>query len=205
MGWAEDLKEQRFRRLGLSDKKKAKEVAVVVEEKKGNGFSSLALVGIVGLAAAASTAWRHRHKLLPDVFKARGGGARGLAQAKANSKPATPAKAAAPAKSQGQNLATLSAMPPRTDNLPRNKLANNKKNKARRKEKKEQKALKEVKAGVGSQIAQSKGSQNTSEGGNQVPKDEDIIGGAEGKTFTTTSHMKVSKDYAKIRETVGSS
>ena len=38
---------------------------------------------------------------------------------------------------------------------------------------------------------------------NTIPKDEDIVGGELGKTFTTTSHIKVSKQYAKIRDTVG--
>ena len=39
--------------------------------------------------------------------------------------------------------------------------------------------------------------------GNNVPKDEDIIGGEAGKTFTTTSHVKVPTWYAKVREERG--
>lgn len=38
---------------------------------------------------------------------------------------------------------------------------------------------------------------------NQVPADDDMVGGAAGKTFTTHQTMKVSTGYAKIRETVG--
>jgi hypothetical protein len=38
---------------------------------------------------------------------------------------------------------------------------------------------------------------------NQVPADDDMVGGAAGKTFTTHTTMKVSTGYAKIRETVG--
>ena len=39
--------------------------------------------------------------------------------------------------------------------------------------------------------------------GNDVPKDEDIVGGEAGKTFTTTSHVKVPTWYAKVREERG--
>ena len=39
--------------------------------------------------------------------------------------------------------------------------------------------------------------------GNNVPKDEDILGGEAGKTFTTTSHTKVPVWYAKVREERG--
>jgi hypothetical protein len=38
---------------------------------------------------------------------------------------------------------------------------------------------------------------------NAVPQDDDMVGGAAGKTFTTHQTMKVSTGYAKIRETVG--
>ena len=36
-----------------------------------------------------------------------------------------------------------------------------------------------------------------------VPKDEDIVGGEAGKTFTTTSHLKVPTWYARVREERG--
>ena len=39
--------------------------------------------------------------------------------------------------------------------------------------------------------------------GNDVPKDEDIVGGEAGKTFTTTSHVKVPTWYARVREERG--
>jgi hypothetical protein len=38
---------------------------------------------------------------------------------------------------------------------------------------------------------------------NNVPKTEDIVGGEAGKTFTTTSHVKVPTWYAKVREERG--
>ena len=39
--------------------------------------------------------------------------------------------------------------------------------------------------------------------GNNVPRDEDILGGEAGKTFTTTSHYTTSAMYARIREERG--
>lgn len=64
----------------------------------------------------------------------------------------------------------------------------------------EKKDLKELKAMKQSIDAEFEAKEAASR--NQIPKDEDIIGGEAGKTFTTTSHMKVSTAYAKIRDTV---
>lgn len=47
------------------------------------------------------------------------------------------------------------------------------------------------------------GSKQGRTGGNDVPKDADILGGEEGKTFRTTSRYTTSDMYARIREERG--
>ena len=89
--------------------------------------------------------------------------------------------------------------------MPRSgKMQSNKKNKARKAERKEERnaeASKEThKAG---QLPSSRGGKTVIKEGNNVPKDEDIVGGEAGKTFTTTSHVKVPTWYAKVREERG--
>ena len=89
--------------------------------------------------------------------------------------------------------------------MPRSgKMQSNKKNKARKAERKEERnaeASKEThKAG---QLPSSRGGKTVIREGNNVPKDEDIVGGEAGKTFTTTSHVKVPTWYAKVREERG--
>ena len=42
-----------------------------------------------------------------------------------------------------------------------------------------------------------------SQTGNRVPKSNDMMGGEAGKTFTTTSHVKVPVWYAEHRERTG--
>ena len=87
-----------------------------------------------------------------------------------------------------------------TNVLPRNKQQSNKKSKARRdasKAKKEQKAEQ-----LKRDIEQAKKSSSKG-GGNQVPKSNDMMGGEAGKTFTTTSHVKVPVWYAEHRDRTG--
>lgn len=95
----------------------------------------------------------------------------------------------------------------RTGSMPRSgKMASNKKNKARKAEKKaeiqerrEREAAEAAKAAKGGKGKNGEVIQK----GNNVPKDEDIVGGEAGKTFTTTSHVKVPTWYAKVREERG--
>jgi len=93
--------------------------------------------------------------------------------------------------------------------MPRSgKMANNKKAKAKSKERKErQKAEAEAEKHrpgqlpkVGDRLPNGK---VVVKEGNNVPKDEDIVGGEAGKTFTTTSHLKVPTWYARVREERG--
>ena len=62
-----------------------------------------------------------------------------------------------------------------------------------KREQKEQQLKKDV------ENAKKAGSQT----GNRVPKSNDMMGGEAGKTFTTTSHVKVPTWYAKVREERG--
>ena len=88
------------------------------------------------------------------------------------------------------------------------KMANNKKAKAKSKERKERQRT-EAEAEkhrpgqlpkVGDVLPNGK---VVVKEGNNIPKDEDIVGGEAGKTFTTTSHVKVPTWYAKVREERG--
>ena len=101
--------------------------------------------------------------------------------------------------------AAASAARSSSASMPRSgKMHSNKKNKARKAERKEERnaeASKEThKAG---QLPSSRGGKTVIREGNDVPKDEDVVGGEAGKTFTTTSHVKVPTWYAKVREERG--
>ena len=88
----------------------------------------------------------------------------------------------------------------KSGSVPRNKMANNKKSKARKADKREELEQKrKEEAEKAKQAAQPA----KASGGNNVPKDEDIVGGEAGKTFTTTTHHKVPVWYAKVREERG--
>ena len=89
--------------------------------------------------------------------------------------------------------------------MPRSgKMQSNKKNKARKAERKEERQAEKTKdAHKAGQLPPSRGGTTVIREGNNVPKDEDIIGGEAGKTFTTTSHVKVPTWYAKVREERG--
>jgi len=89
--------------------------------------------------------------------------------------------------------------------MPRSgKMQSNKKNKARKAERKEERQAEKTKdAHKAGQRPPSRGGTTVIREGNNVPKDEDIIGGEAGKTFTTTSHVKVPTWYAKVREERG--
>ena len=96
----------------------------------------------------------------------------------------------------------------RGGSMPRSgKMASNKKNKARKAEKRaeiEQKREEEAAAAAkGGGKKGGKPGEVVIQKGNNVPKDEDIVGGEAGKTFTTTSHVKVPTWYAKVREERG--
>ena len=103
-----------------------------------------------------------------------------------------PGAAASAARSSGSSM-------PRSG-----KMQNNKKNKARKAERKEERQAEALKdAHKAGQLPASRGGNAVIREGNNVPKDEDIIGGEAGKTFTTTSHVKVPTWYAKVREERG--
>eukprot|EP00959_Pyramimonas_sp_CCMP1952_P431940 9045950-Pyramimonas_sp.AAC.1 len=200
MGWGKELELARQKKLGLiadgkSDKSSKSKTEVELRDKAGsNHTSSIALVAVVGAAAVAHTLWKKRAQLLPKLFPQSGGGSSsGFRFPHANKNKPKAAAKGIPAAGPPKPVV-------RDDNLPRNKAANNKKNKNRKKEKREQKqlqqAVKEAEVQAQKEAAE-KAAKNT------IPKDEDIVGGELGKTFTTTSHIKVSKQYAKIRDTVG--
>jgi tRNA(Arg) A34 adenosine deaminase TadA len=86
------------------------------------------------------------------------------------------------------------------NNLPRNKRQSNKKSKARREENKAKREEKERQLKRDLENAKKAG---TTTKGNQVPKGSDMMGGEAGKTFTTTSHVKVPVWYAEHRERTG--
>ena len=103
-----------------------------------------------------------------------------------------PGAAASAARSSGSSM-------PRSG-----KMQNNKKNKARKAERKEERQAEALKdAHKAGQLPASRGGNAVIREGNNVPKDEDIVGGEAGKTFTTTSHVKVPTWYAKVREERG--
>ena len=89
--------------------------------------------------------------------------------------------------------------------MPRSgKMQSNKKNKARKAERKEERrAEAEKDKHKPGQLPSGHGGKTVIREGNNVPKDEDIVGGEAGKTFTTTSHVKVPTWYAKVREERG--
>ena len=78
--------------------------------------------------------------------------------------------------------------PSSSSSLPRNKASNNKKNKARRAERRDAAEAKRREEERRATMEKEKSTKR----GNNVPKDKDMIGGEAGKTFTTTSHVKVS-------------
>jgi len=206
MGWGKELELHRQKKLGLltdgkSGRKstESKSGDEVKQKPSTNHTSSIALIAVVGVAAAGHALWKRRSKLLARFFPSKSGGSGStfrFPSAKSQNKAPTKGSAA-----NGSATGKPKSAVARDDNLPRNKAANNKKNKNRKKEKREQKqlqqAMKEAEAKESERIAAEKAAKN------QIPKDEDIVGGELGKTFTTTSHIKVSKQYAKIRETVG--
>lgn len=93
--------------------------------------------------------------------------------------------------------------------MPRSgKMASNKKNRARKAEKRAETTAKREQDAAAAAKQSAKGGGGGKGGeviqkGNNVPKDEDIVGGEAGKTFTTTSHVKVPTWYAKVREERG--
>ena len=83
------------------------------------------------------------------------------------------------------------------------KMQSNKKHKARKAERKEERQEEQKKDHHKPGQLPSGGGKTIVTQGNNVPKDEDIVGGEAGKTFTTTSHVKVPTWYAKVREERG--
>lgn len=215
MGWGKELELQRQKKLGMvvepvseKGKKKTKNSDLVSVKRKptSNVASATVPVAIVCVAAVARTVWKRRFQL-EELWKKHFPNTRfPLPTSRfphANKKQS--ATRGAGSSSNEAAAAGIGGKPsfnaaPRTDNLPRNKSANNKKNKARKKEKKEQKVTKQAQDEAVSEAARVTTEKAAK---NQMPKEEDIEGGALGKTFTTTSHIKVSQEYAKIRQTVG--
>mmetsp|Transcript_39647 Transcript_39647/g.55053 ORF Transcript_39647/g.55053 Transcript_39647/m.55053 type:complete len:194 (+) Transcript_39647:179-760(+) len=191
MAWGKEIEEHRQKKTGKNTVASNSTSSTGASKQKiknssnflGSHVSSIALIGVMVATVGLKILWKRRAEI-SSIFKGNGG--------KSSS------KGSAFTFPQSKSVEGKRALPtgvPAGDNVPRNKKANNKKNKARKKDKKEMKEAK---------IAEKESHPPALENkGNQIPKDEDIIGGEIGKTFTTTSHMKVSTGYAKIRETVG--
>ena len=86
-----------------------------------------------------------------------------------------------------------------SSSIPRNKRQTNKKSKRIRE--RQSKNRKENEEELKKDLERAK--KSIAQKGNQVPKDTEMIGGEAGKTFTTTSHVKVPVWYAEDRKRRG--
>ena len=138
---------------------------------------------------------------LRDRGKGGGGGGRGTA---AQGKSAAASAKGGMKRPPGAGAASHE----RAGSMPRSgKMSSNKKNRARKADKRvETEARRQQEAEDAAKLAAKGGGGKGGHGaqkGNNVPKDDDIVGGEAGKTFTTSSHVKVPTWYAKVREERG--
>ncbi|KAK3251736.1 hypothetical protein CYMTET_38931 [Cymbomonas tetramitiformis] len=196
MGWAQEVEFQRRKKQGIADPKPA-------GKQGATNVSSLNLFLGAGILAGLTYVWRKRDDIRKLIGKPQAkkpstdngsGSAFQFPKTSVNS-PSSPSSA--------KKKPTVAKSNSDTGSLPRNKVSSNKKNKARKAEKKalkeEKKMMSEVKADFDSKHEPSA----ANSGGNAIPEDDDIIGGEAGKTFTTTTHTKVPKWYARVRQERG--
>lgn len=197
MGWSQEVEFQRRKKHGIPDSKTA-------GNQDTANVSSLNLFLGAGILAGLTYVWRKRddiRKLIgkPQAKKPSTDSASGSAF----QFPKTSVNSASSSSSTKKKSAMAKSSSD-TGSLPRNKVSSNKKNKARKAEKKalkeEKKMMKEVKADFDTKYVEPS---TASSGGNSIPDDDDIIGGEAGKTFTTTTHTKVPKWYARVRQERG--
>lgn len=183
-----------------------------VKTKKRTSSSDGAMKPLVLLAAGMALV--PVIKKLKDLLESRGGGEKGEKSEKGSAFSFGKGKRGGKAKGKGGGGGGDAGIkkPPgagakgveRVGNVPRNKASNNKKNRARKAERKASRAEEEDRANPKHKAGQlPNGGHAVVKEGNNVPKDDDIIGGEAGKTFTTTSSVKVPTWYARVREERG--
>ena len=158
--------------------------------------SSSVFVGVVGVVVLCGSflafwQWR-RWKKKKNVSEIDKGSAKKKKNKTVRARPTPTAIANKKKKGGGGSASTTNA----NSNIPRNKRTVNSNGKIRREVESARRELRRVQLQRDLERAKKK---NNGDNSNDVPKDADTIGGKAGKTFTTTSHVKVPKWYADHR------